>query len=110
MENEQLPGDEISQEASQLNQEIGREEGQGSWNELEREEEVDHSGEIESVLPDETSGVSHGPDPIGELGAPGEPGHPEESNQEEEEETEQKNTLSDSSPRVLSFKDFFGKN
>jgi len=110
MENEQLPGDEISPETSQLSQEIGREEGQGSWDELEKEE-VDHSEEIESSLSDEASGVSHGPDPIGELGAPGEPGQPDGFDQaEEEEEMEQKNTLSDSSPRVLSFKDFFNKN
>ena len=113
MEDEQLPGDELSPETSQLNPEIGREEGQGSWDELEREEEeeVDHSEEIESALSGEGSGVSLGADPSGEQGAPGQPGQPEEFDQEEEEEEmEQKNTLSDSSPRVLSFKDFFSNN
>lgn len=103
MENEQLPGDEISPETSQLNPEIGREEGQGSWEEIEREEEVNHAEELESALSGESPGVSHGADPIGEPGAPGWDGS------DEEEEEEQKNTLSDSSPRVLSFKDFFSR-
>lgn len=103
MENEQLPGDEISSETSQLNQEIGREEGQGSWDELEREEEPDHAEEIESDAERSLEiRLGPGPDEPGELGAPGVDG-------QEEEEVEQKNTLSDSSPRVLSFKDFFSR-
>ena len=45
---EQLTNDETSQDASRLNQEIGREEGQGSWDQIEAEEEEDGNGEIEA--------------------------------------------------------------
>jgi hypothetical protein len=108
MENEELlSGDQTSQEQSRLNQEISREEGQGSWDSIENEPEENVEGELESGQegPEETLegpvGISGHLDPVGE---PGEDG------QEEEEEEEQKNTLRDESPRVLSFKDFFSKN
>ena len=111
MENEELlPGDEISQDETRLNPEISREEGNGSWDEIEQEEEENTAGEIESGTEDNEEpldtqqGISLGADPIGE---PGEMG-PEGS--DEEEEDDQKNTLSDKSPRVLSFKDFFSQN
>ena len=45
---EQLTGDETSLDASKLNQEIGREEGQGSWDQIDTAEEEDVSGEIEA--------------------------------------------------------------
>ena len=109
MENEELlPGDEISQDETRLNPEISREEGNGSWDEIEQEEEENTTGEIESGVEDNEEpldvqqGISLGPDPVGEPGAPGIDG--------EEEEDDQKNTLSDKSPRVLSFKDFFNRN
>ena len=105
---EQLTGDETSQDASKLNQEIGREEGQGSWDQIDTAEEEDVSGEIEAGndtdddlegLPSETVTVQ---DPQDESGLDKEP--------EESEETDQKNTLSGEPNRVLSFKDFFNKN
>lgn len=92
MEDEQLQGDEISTDASQLNQEIGREEGQGSWDQLEIEQEEDSNSEIEAG--EET----------------GEDIEPETKREEaDEEESEQKNTLQGEPNRVLSFKDFFNK-
>lgn len=94
MENQELennlPDDLTAADSSQLNPEISREEGSGSWDELEQETEEDTSGELESSA--ETN------DPQ------------EETQEEEEEEGEQKNTLEDSSRRVLSFKDFFSQN
>ncbi len=137
MENEELlSGDQTSQEETRLNQEISREEGTGSWDALEIEPEENADGEIESgqdepeeIAPieievitqydedtednqeftalDMVDGISMGADSNGEDGEPGESGT---DGQEEEEETDQKNTLSDKSPRVLSFKDFFSKN
>jgi hypothetical protein len=107
MENEQLPGDEISQETSQLNPEIGREEGQGSWDQFDTEPEESETPEIEAgqEAPEEPEDTGH--DSPGELGVEGVDGI---EDPEEEEEEDQKNTLSDSSPRVLSFKDFFSNN
>jgi hypothetical protein len=93
MEGEQLSGDEISPDTSQLNPEIGREEGQGSWDELEIEPEEESASEIESGKETQEDQIENKP-----------------KEEPEEEEEEQKNTLSDSSPRVLSFKDFFNKN
>lgn len=115
MENEELlSGDQTSQEQSRLNQEIAREEGQGSWDLAEVEPEENVEGELESGQdePEETpqgpQGVSMpGNDPSG---VQQEIEDEIETPDEEEEESEQKNTLSDSSPRVLSFKDFFSKN
>ena len=111
MENEELlPGDEISQDETRLNSEISREEGQGSWDEIEQEEEENTAGEIESGTEDNEEpldtqqGISLGSDPIGDPGAMGQEGS------DDEEEDEQKNTLSDNAPRVLSFKDFFSQN
>jgi hypothetical protein len=92
MENQELIGDQISPDQSQLDLEIGREEGSGSWDSLEKEEDLDISGEIE------TSQSEEGPAEINQ--------DPEI----EEEEEEQKNTLEDQSRRVLSFKDFFERN
>jgi hypothetical protein len=96
MEDEQqLPGDEISNDASQLNPEIGREEGQGSWDQLEIEQEEDANSEIEA-----------GQETVEEI----EPETAEDDAEEaEQEETEQKNTLQGEPNRVLSFKDFFNK-
>jgi hypothetical protein len=92
MEDEQLQGDEISTDASQLNPEIGREEGQGSWDQLEIEREEDANSEIEAGQETE------------------EDIEPETKDGEaEEEESEQKNTLQGEPNRVLSFKDFFNK-
>ena len=48
MENEELSGDQISQEETRLNQEISREEGTGSWDEFENEPEENVEGEIEA--------------------------------------------------------------
>jgi hypothetical protein len=107
MEGEQLSGDEISPDTSQLNPEIGREEGQGSWDELEIEPEEDSTAEVEVGQESGKKPEDTGHDSPGESGVEGVDGI---EDPEEEEETEQKNTLSDSSPRVLSFKDFFGKN
>ena len=104
MEDQQLPGDEISADASQLNQEIGREEGQGSWDQFEAEPEEDPNTEIESgqetdeETPDDIKSTVE--DPRGD--SINEPN--------EEEETDQKNTLQGEPNRVLSFKDFFSKN
>jgi hypothetical protein len=104
MEDEQqLLGDEISADASQLNQEIGREEGQGSWDQFETEPEEDHSTEIESGQ-EEPEDTGH--DSSGEPGVEGVDGI---EDQEEEEEIDQKNTLHGEPNRVLSFKDFFNK-
>jgi hypothetical protein len=96
MEDEQLQGDEISTDASQLNPEIGRDEGQGSWDQLEIEQEEDGNSEIEAgqeteedIEPETTKN---------------------DTEEDEEEETEQKNTLQGEPNRVLSFKDFFNKN
>lgn len=95
MEDEQLQGDEISTDSSQLNPEIGREEGQGSWDQLEIEQEEEGSSEIETGQ---------------ETGEETEPETTEEDTEEaEEEESEQKNTLQGEPNRVLSFKDFFNK-
>jgi len=94
---QQLPGDEISADASQLNQEIGREEGQGSWDQFETEPEEDYNTEIESGQEE--------PEVIGN-DSEGE----EDSIDSEEEEIEQKNTLHGEPNRVLSFKDFSNKN
>ena len=92
MEDEQLQGDEISTDASQLNHEIGREEGQGSWDQLEIEQGEDSNSEIEAGQ--ET----------------GEDIEPETKREEAyEEESEQKNTLQGEPNRVLSFKDFFNR-
>jgi hypothetical protein len=95
MEDEQLQGDEISTDSSQLNPEIGREEGQGSWDQLEIEQEEEGSSEIETgqeteeeIEPETTK---------------------EDTEEAEEEESEQKNTLQGEPNRVLSFKDFFNK-
>ncbi len=107
MENEQLPGDEISPDTSRLNPEIGREEGQGAWDQLEIEPEEDSTAEVEVGQESRETPEDTGHDSPGEPGVEGVDGI---KDPEEEEETEQKNTLSDSSPRVLSFKDFFGKN
>jgi hypothetical protein len=92
MEDEQLQGDEISTDASQLNHEIGREEGQGSWDQLEIEQEEDSNSQIEAG------------------GETAEDIEPETKREEaDEEESEQKNTLQGEPNRVLSFKDFFNK-
>jgi hypothetical protein len=92
MEDEQLQGDEISTDASQLNPEIGREEGQGSWDQLEIEREEDANSEIEAG---QETGEDIEPETKG--------------GEAEEEESEQKNTLQGEPNRVLSFKDFFNK-
>jgi hypothetical protein len=92
MEDEQLQGDEISTDASQLNHEIGREEGQGSWDQLEIEREEDANSEIEA-----------GQETVEDI-------EPETKGGEAEEEgSEQKNTQQGEPNRVLSFKDFFNK-
>jgi hypothetical protein len=100
---QQLPGDEISTDASQLNQEIGREEGQGSWDHFETEPEEDSASEIESgqeTREETTNDITDTPEKT-EVDSVNEP---------DEEETEQKNTLNGEPNRVLSFKDFFNKN
>jgi hypothetical protein len=98
MEDEQqLPGDEISNDSSQLNSEIGREEGQGSWDQLEIEHEEDANSEIEAGQESEEEVESTSTGDASE-------------DEEDEEETEQKNTLHGEPNRVLSFKDFFNKN
>jgi len=98
MEDEQqLPGDEISADASQLNQEIGREEGQGSWDQFETEPEEDPNTEIETGQEE--------PEVIGNDSE-----EEEDPIDSEEEEIEQKNTLQGEPNRVLSFKDFSNKN
>ena len=96
MEDEQqLPGDEISADTSRLNQEIGREEGQGSWDQFETEPEEDPKTEIESGQEEPEVIVN---DPEGE------------EDSVDSEEIEQKNTLHGEPNRVLSFKDFSNKN
>jgi hypothetical protein len=96
MEDEQqLPGDEISADTSRLNQEIGREEGQGSWDQFETEPEEDPNTEIESGQEEPEVIVN---DPEGE------------EDSVDSEEIEQKNTLHGEPNRVLSFKDFSNKN
>jgi hypothetical protein len=96
MEDEQqLPGDEISADTSRLNQEIGREEGQGSWDQFETEPEEDSNTEIESGQEEPEVIVN---DPEGE------------EDSVDSEEIEQKNTLHGEPNRVLSFKDFSNKN
>ena len=97
MQDEQLPGDEISTDVSQLNQEIGREEGQGSWDQFEIEPEEDSNTEIEAETTTDVQDTQEEPATVG-INEP-----------EEEEETEQKNTLQGEPNRVLSFKDFFNK-
>jgi len=97
MEDQQLPGDEISADASQLNQEIGREEGQGSWDQFETEPEEDPNTEIETGQEE--------PEVIGNDSE-----EEEDPIDSEEEEIEQKNTLQGEPNRVLSFKDFSNKN
>ena len=94
---QQLPGDEISTDVSQLNQEIGREEGQGSWDQFEIEPEEDSNTEIEVETTTDVQDTQEEPATVG-INEP-----------EEEEETEQKNTLQGEPNRVLSFKDFFNK-
>ena len=94
MQDEQLQGDDISTDSSQLNQEIGREEGQGSWDQFETEPEENATSEIESGQETEEDI---------------EPETIEKDAEEDEEETEQKNTPQGEPNRVLSFKDFFGK-
>lgn len=94
---QQLPGDEISTDVSQLNQEIGREEGQGSWDQFEIEPEEDSNTEIEPETTTDVQDTQEEPATVG-INEP-----------EEEEETEQKNTLQGEPNRVLSFKDFFNK-
>jgi hypothetical protein len=103
MEDQQLPGDEISADASRLNQEIGREEGQGSWDQFETEPEEDPNTEIESgqETDDETTDDIKNTEEEPEVDSINEP--------HEEEETDQKNTLHGEPNRVLSFKDFFNK-
>ena len=131
MENEELAGDQTSQEETRLNQEISREEGTGSWDEFEIEPEENIEGEIEAgqeepeeiapieievVVPDDTEEINQFPalDMIDEIPTGDDEDEPlengTESSDDEEEETDQKNTLSDKSPRVLSFKDFFSEN
>ena len=94
---EQLPGDEISADKSQLNQEIGREEGQGSWDQFETEPEEDPNTEIETGQEE--------PEVIGNDSE-----EEEDPIDSEEEEIEQKNTLQGEPNRVLSFEDFSNKN
>ena len=94
---QQLQGDEISTDVSQLNQEIGREEGQGSWDQFEIEPEEDSNTEIEAETTTDVQDTQEEPATVG-INEP-----------EEEEETEQKNTLQGEPNRVLSFKDFFNK-
>lgn len=91
METQEFIDDQIAPDSSQLNQEVGREEGSGSWNELEQKQEEDTSGEIEKHA--ENQGV---------VATEEEP-----DTDKEQEESTQKNTLEDVSRRVLSFKDFF---
>jgi hypothetical protein len=100
---QQLPGDEISTDASQLNQEIGREEGQGSWDQFEIEPEEDPNTEIEAGEETDTENTTDVQD------TPEEPATVGINEPEEEEETEQKNTLQGEPNRVLSFKDFFNR-
>jgi hypothetical protein len=94
---QQLPGDEISKDTSQLNQEIGRDEGQGSWDQFETEPEEDPNTEIETGQEE--------PEVIGNDSE-----EEEDPIDSEEEEIEQKNTLQGEPNRVLSFKDFSNKN
>jgi len=105
MEDEQLQGDEISTDASQLNPEIGREEGQGSWDQLEIEREEDAKTEIEAGQ-EEPENTGH--DSPGEEEEPGLEGVGDIES--EDEEIEQKNTQQGEPNRVLSFKDFFNRN
>ena len=98
-EEQQLGGDEISAGMSQLNQEIGREEGHGSWDRFEIDPEENATSEIESGQETEESEPESTRDDTPE----------EEEAPEEEEETEQKNTLQGEPNRVLSFKDFFNR-
>jgi hypothetical protein len=97
MQDEQLQGDAISADSSQLNQEIGREEGQGSWDQFETEPEEDPNTEIETGQEE--------PEVIGNDSE-----EEEDPIDSEEEEIEQKNTLQGEPNRVLSFKDFSNKN
>lgn len=131
MENEELSGDQISQEETRLNQEVSREEGTGSWDEFENEPEENVEGEIEAgqdapeeiepieievVVPDDTEEIQGFPalDMIDEIPTVDDSNDDSEAEEDveasDEEETDQKNTLSDKSPRVLSFKDFFSNN
>lgn len=104
MEEEQLLGDEVSMDASQLNQEIGREEGQGSWDQIEIEPEEDSNTEIES-------GQETDDEKIVDIQDTADEPEVEAINEPEggEEEIEQKNTPSGEPNRVLSFKDFFNR-
>jgi hypothetical protein len=102
-EEQQLSGDEISTDAFRLNQEIGREEGQGSWDQFEIESENDSNTEIEAGEETDTEKTTDVQD------TPEEPATVGINEPEEEEETEQKNTLQGEPNRVLSFKDFFSK-
>jgi len=97
MQDEQLQGDAISADSSQLNQEIEREEGQGSWDQFETEPEEDPNTEIETGQEE--------PEVIGNDSE-----EEEDPIDSEEEEIEQKNTLQGEPNRVLSFKDFSNKN
>ena len=103
-EEQQLGGDEISAGMSQLNQEIGRDEGQGSWDQFELEPEEDSAPEIETgqETDDEITTDIKGTEEEPDVDSINEPN--------EEEETDQKNTLQGEPNRVLSFKDFFSKN
>jgi hypothetical protein len=94
MQDEQLQGDAISADSSQLNQEIGREEGQGSWDQFETEPEENATSEIEAGQETEEDI---------------EPETTGKDAEEDEVETEQKNTPQGEPNRVLSFKDFFSK-
>lgn len=120
MENEELTtGDLASQESSQLGQENLRDEGTPSWDEISKEPEggseedvkIDVESEDEAGDESEIEVSDNEPeeDYSGEDDEDPEPDN-EDPAEEEEEEIEQKNTLSDESPRVLSFKDYFNKN
>jgi hypothetical protein len=108
-----LENDELSNQSDTLASELGRSEGQGSWDS--EEAEVDQeSFDSEATTPDSQETLNDTePDNPEEYQAAKDDEEEEEpavDDTEEQEDDEQKNTPQDNIRRVLSYSDYFSSN
>ena len=106
-----LENDELSNSDNNLTSEFGRNEGQGSWDSEEAENDQE-SFDTESTTPDspETLNDTEPDSPEEYQAAKDDEEENVEDDTEEQEDDEQKNTPQDSVRRVLSYSDYFSSN
>ena len=106
-----LENDELANSDNNLTSEFGRNEGQGSWDSEEAENDQE-SFDTESTTPDspETLNDTEPDSPEEYQAAKDDEEENVEDDTEEQEDDEQKNTPQDSVRRVLSYSDYFSSN